>query len=73
MYQLVYGFFYILSLLPWRLVYIISDFIAFILEYVVKYRKVVIEKNLAIAFPKNLLKNVKKLRISFTATLPIRF
>jgi KDO2-lipid IV(A) lauroyltransferase len=65
MYQLVYGFFYILSLLPWRLVYIISDFIAFILEYVVKYRKVVIEKNLAIAFPEKSAQERKKIAHQF--------
>lgn len=51
MYKLFYAFFYLLSLIPWRLAYIISDFVAFILQYVIQYRKQVIKKNLNIAFP----------------------
>lgn len=65
MYKLVYGFFYVLSLLPWRLVYIISDFVAFILEYVVKYRKEVIQKNLTIAFPEKSDQERKKIAHQF--------
>ncbi len=51
MYKLIYVFFYLLSLLPWRIAYVISDLVAFILQYVVKYRGAVIKKNLNIAFP----------------------
>jgi KDO2-lipid IV(A) lauroyltransferase len=51
MYYIVYGFFYLLSLLPWRVLYIISDGIYLILYYVIGYRKDVVKNNLLIAFP----------------------
>ena len=51
MYTIVYGIFYLISLLPWRVMYIISDFIAFILYRVIGYRKKVVIANLQIAFP----------------------
>ena len=51
MYYIFYAFFYLLSLLPWRVFYIISDFFAFILQRVIKYRVDVVANNLAIAFP----------------------
>src|ERR1051326_7688 len=51
MYYIVYGFFYLLSLLPWRLMYIISDGIYLIVYYLLRYRKDVVMNNLMIAFP----------------------
>lgn len=51
MYSIVYGFLYLVSLLPWRLLYIISDGVSFILYHIVRYRKDVVSENLAIAFP----------------------
>jgi len=51
MYTIVYGIFYLISLLPWAVMYIISDFIAFILNHVIGYRKKVVIANLQIAFP----------------------
>jgi len=51
MYTIVYGIFYLISLLPWRVMYLISDGIAFILHHVVGYRKKVVIGNLEIAFP----------------------
>ena len=51
MYTIVYGIFYLISLLPWRVMYLISDVIAFILNHVVGYRKKVVIANLQIAFP----------------------
>jgi Kdo2-lipid IVA lauroyltransferase/acyltransferase len=50
MYTIVYGIFYLISLLPWRVMYMISDFIAFILNHVIGYRKKVVIANLQIAF-----------------------
>jgi len=57
MYQLIYILVYLFSLLPWRLLYFISDCIAFLLQRVFKYRVAIVEQNLAIAFP---LKSVKE-------------
>lgn len=51
MYFLFYLFFYLISLIPWRLLYVLSDGLAFILQYLLQYRLSVIKQNLAIAFP----------------------
>ncbi len=51
MYPIVYGLFYLLSLLPWRILYLISDGLYLLVFYVIGYRKKVVLQNLAIAFP----------------------
>lgn len=51
MYYIVYCFLYLWSLLPLRLLYIISDFFYVLVYYVVGYRKEVVMQNLLIAFP----------------------
>lgn len=51
MYYLVYSFFYLLSLVPWWIMYRISDGIYFLIYYVFGYRKEVVINNLLIAFP----------------------
>lgn len=56
MYIVIYSFFYLLSLLPWRLCYIISDGVCFILQKVVKYRGEVVKQNLLLAFPEKTVK-----------------
>ena len=56
MYLIIYFFVYLFSLLPWRLLYFISDIIALLLQHVFKYRAKVVKQNLAIAFPQKTLK-----------------
>ena len=51
MYYLVYGIFYLLSLLPWKVLYFIGDGIYALVYYVFGYRKQVVSNNLLIAFP----------------------
>lgn len=51
MYYIIYVPLYLLSLLPLRVLYAISDFISFFLFRVFGYRRKIIEGNLAIAFP----------------------
>ena len=51
MYYIVYGFLYTISMLPFRVLYVISDFAWFLLYRVFKYRRDIILSNLAIAFP----------------------
>lgn len=51
MYYLVYGFFWLLSLLPLRVLYVLSDLIYGLVFYVFKYRRDVVMSNLAGAFP----------------------
>ena len=49
MYFIIYSFCYLFSLLPWRVMYWIGDFVAFVLHRIVKYRLDVVRKNLTIA------------------------
>ena len=51
MYKLVYIVFYLLSLLPFRLLYGLSDFLYVIMYHVAGYRKGVVRKNLNRSFP----------------------
>ncbi|MBS1573934.1 MAG: lipid A biosynthesis acyltransferase, partial [Bacteroidetes bacterium] len=51
MYYIVYGIFYLLSLLPLRVLYIISDGFYALVYYIFKYRRDVVSSNLKIAFP----------------------
>jgi Kdo2-lipid IVA lauroyltransferase/acyltransferase len=51
MYYLIYGFLYLISLIPLRVLYIFSDGIALLLYYVLAYRKKIVLANLQIAFP----------------------
>ena len=50
------------SLLPFRFLYIMSDFVYFILNYVLKYRKTIILQNLSNAFPDKSEEEIKLLR-----------
>jgi len=51
MYYLFYGFLYLVSLLPMRVLYLISDFIYAIVYYGFGYRRKVVMANLRQAFP----------------------
>jgi KDO2-lipid IV(A) lauroyltransferase len=51
MYYLLYGFLYVLSLLPMRVLYLVSDAIYGIVYYVIGYRRKVVMDNLRQAFP----------------------
>ena len=65
MYLIVYSLFYLISLLPWRVLYFISDGIAFLLRKVIKYRVEVVYQNLAIAFPDKSQQERKKIAKAF--------
>jgi Kdo2-lipid IVA lauroyltransferase/acyltransferase len=62
MYYLVYGALYLLSLLPLRVLYLLSDFAYFLIYYVIGYRKDIVLQNLTIAFPQKSLE--EKVRTS---------
>ena len=51
MYYLVYGLLYLLSLVPMRMLYVLSDCIYVLLYLVFGYRRLVVLQNLRIAFP----------------------
>jgi len=51
MYYIIYPLFYLLSLLPWRVLYFIADGLYVLVFYFFGYRKKVVLNNLLIAFP----------------------
>ncbi|CAN5549789.1 lipid A biosynthesis protein [soil metagenome] len=51
MYYIIYGFLYAISLLPFFILYRLSDFAYFLIYYIFGYRKKVVMGNLEIAFP----------------------
>jgi KDO2-lipid IV(A) lauroyltransferase len=69
MYYVVYGFLYLISLLPFFVLYRIADLIYVILYYIAGYRKAVVIENLQLAFPEKnkdeLKKIVKKFYLNF--------
>jgi len=65
MYYIVYGSLWLLSLLPLRLLYVLSDCIYGLVFYVFKYRKNVVMKNLLIAFPEKTEKERRQIAKKF--------
>lgn len=51
MYYLLYAFLYLISLVPLRLLYVLSDGVYLLIYYVIRYRRDVVMNNLGIAFP----------------------
>uniref|UniRef100_UPI00356546A2 lysophospholipid acyltransferase family protein n=1 Tax=Lutibacter sp. TaxID=1925666 RepID=UPI00356546A2 len=64
-YILVYPIVWLISILPFRVLYTISDGIYILIYYVIGYRKKVVLTNLNLAFPENSLKENLKLRKQF--------
>lgn len=65
MYYLIYGLLYLLSLLPFFILYRISDFAYVILYHLIGYRKKVVMRNLDIAFPEKSASEKKKIAADF--------
>lgn len=49
--KIVYWLFYALSLLPFRVLYVLSDMEFVLVYYVVRYRRKIVRRNLSTAFP----------------------
>ncbi|PZP49093.1 MAG: lipid A biosynthesis acyltransferase [Pseudopedobacter saltans] len=73
MYYIVYGILYLFSLLPFPILYLLSDFVAFILRKITHYRKEVLRKNLLIAFPEKTHEEREVIRKSFYRNLTDNF
>jgi KDO2-lipid IV(A) lauroyltransferase len=73
MYFIIYSLLYLVSLLPWRVLYWVSDFVAFILQRVIRYRVDVVNSNLAIAFPNKTVEERKKIANDFYEQLTDSF
>lgn len=65
MYYIVYPILYLISLLPFFVLYGISDFLAFLLNHIIKYRKDIVLGNLQIAFPEKTDAERKKIAKQF--------
>jgi Kdo2-lipid IVA lauroyltransferase/acyltransferase len=65
MYYIVFGLLYIFSLLPLRLLYLLSDLTAFLLYSVFGYRKEVVMANLLQSFPEKTEQERKKIAKKF--------
>ena len=65
MYYITYGFFYLISLLPFRVLYFLSSAISFFLYNISGYRKKIVLENLAIAFPEKPLAERRKIAKKF--------
>ena len=66
-YHIVYAFWYLLSLLPLRVLYILSDIVYYPLYYVVRYRRRVVRNNLTSSFPKKEKKEIIRIEKDFYA------
>lgn len=81
MYYIVTAIFFLFSLLPWWLLFAISDVCAFFLYHVIRYRKTTVFKNLKIAFPEKSVRErhriakqfYKNFADSFIETVKLRF
>ncbi|MEO6404511.1 MAG: lipid A biosynthesis acyltransferase [Ferruginibacter sp.] len=69
MYYLIYGFLYLISLLPFWILYGISDIISFCIFYLGGYRKKIVLYNLGIAFPEKTGTEKKKIAWQFYRNL----
>lgn len=65
MYYVVYGFLYLVSLLPFAVLYLFSDVICLLMYRVFAYRKKVVMDNLAIAFPEKTIAERKYIAAAF--------
>jgi Kdo2-lipid IVA lauroyltransferase/acyltransferase len=65
MYHLLYAVLYIFSLLPWRVLYLISDAAYLLVYYVVRYRRKVVADNLLNAFPEKSAAERKQIEKKF--------
>jgi KDO2-lipid IV(A) lauroyltransferase len=65
MYYLLYGIFYLVSLLPMCILYIISDALYLAVYYGIGYRKKIVMNNLATAFPEKTNEELVKIAKQF--------
>ena len=64
-YALLFLVWYLLSLLPFRVLYLISDFLYFPLRYCIRYRQTIIRKNLSESFPEKMPEELRKIEKDF--------
>jgi len=65
LYYIIYALCYFLAVLPFRLLYLLSDLVYFILYYIIAYRKKLARKNLKNAFPYKSTKEILSIEKAF--------
>lgn len=65
MFYLFYGFIWLITWLPLRVLYLFSDFCYLIIYYIAGYRKKVVRTNLEKSFPKKTTKELRKIERNF--------
>jgi len=61
-YRLVYPLLWVISKLPWRLFYFLSNCTYILMYYIVRYRKKTVTENLLLAFPEKKKKEIQRIR-----------
>lgn len=61
-FKIIYAFLWLISILPWSIFYLLSDFVFFVMYRIVKYRKRVVTDNLKLAFPEKSYEEIKEIR-----------
>lgn len=65
LYCIVFTIWYLISLLPLKLLYVLSDGLFYLIYYVVKYRRPLVRKNLTDSFPEKSLDEIVKIERGF--------
>ncbi|MGM9685051.1 MAG: lysophospholipid acyltransferase family protein [Bacteroidaceae bacterium] len=65
MYYIIYGLVYLLSILPFWVLYGLADFLFVIIYYVARYRRKIVRKNLCNSFPEKSEKEIKSIERKF--------
>lgn len=65
MYYFLYCFLYLLSLIPWKILYFIGDCFYLLVYYIIGYRREVVRSNLLIAFPEKTEEERKQISKQF--------
>lgn len=65
LYYIVFGLWYALSLLPLKVLYILSDGMFYLIYYIIKYRRPIVRKNLTDSFPDKTQAEIIKIEKDF--------
>ena len=65
LYYIIFALWYLLSLLPLRILYVISDMLYYPLYYCIRYRRNIVRKNLVNSFPEKKLEEIVKIEKDF--------
>ena len=64
-YIIIYPFLWLISILPFRLLYAFSDFLFILIYRIFKYRKRVVKQNLRLVFPEKSPEEIKEITRKF--------